>query len=246
MVRRVFNINDYIGQVFGELTVLGQAYKETDYATLALCLCSCNREYVVRLAHLIDGKTTCCATCSRNKLFASEYIGKTFNSWTVLKEVPNLKTKSVKVLCRCVCGVEEEKILGIILRGASKQCKTCFINRANPEQYLNTSFGCYTIVNILPKDGKDTKVLCRCVCGAFSTHRLTHVLTSNNQTNCKYCVAIYKDYGRIKGTNFNKLHKGALKRNLAFDISQEYIDNLFTLQAGKCAISGLTLSFEKK
>lgn len=89
---------------------------------------------------------------------------------------------------------------------------------------------------------------CRCDCG-----KIIVVITSklvNNQRSCG-CMNnmvgenhhTWKGCGEIYGFYFSKLRWGAIKRNLEFKISIDYLWSLFLKQNRKCALSGLPISF---
>ncbi len=60
-----------------------------------------------------------------------------------------------------------------------------------------------------------------------------------NQNPC------FKGYKEIHGVFWQRIIDSAKKRNIEFDITIEYIWNLFIKQNRKCALSGLSLCFTK-
>lgn len=54
-----------------------------------------------------------------------------------------------------------------------------------------------------------------------------------------------KSYKGIFLTTFNKMKKNAEKRKIPFNITMEYIGNLFEKQKGYCALTGIKLELKK-
>ena len=57
---------------------------------------------------------------------------------------------------------------------------------------------------------------------------------------------IQEKVGDINGTLFTYLRRKARERNLAFEISKEYLWELFLSQDGKCALSGVPIQISSK
>lgn len=51
----------------------------------------------------------------------------------------------------------------------------------------------------------------------------------------------YKGYKNISGSFWSEIQKGAIKRNLKFDLSMRYLHSLFKKQSGKCALTGVKI-----
>lgn len=92
-----------------------------------------------------------------------------------------------------------------------------------------------------------TMWLCKCDCG---NERLvdSYDLTSKNiiSCGCKNGEKLFNGVGNLSGTYYNAIRKGAEIRNLKFDVSKEYLWNLFLKQCGKCALTGDDIHLEKK
>jgi len=72
-------------------------------------------------------------------------------------------------------------------------------------------------------------------CGCFSRETLSARRKNNNPN--------WSGVGDMPGEYVNSLKKSARKRKIKFDISKEYMWNLYEQQDGKCAISGLPIKF---
>lgn len=92
-------------------------------------------------------------------------------------------------------------------------------------------------------------IVCRCKCG---TQRLVRInaLIKGLSKGCE-CRAIEVNKGRVNSvgdfseTLYGRFRKGAKVRSLVFDLTKEYLWELFLRQNKKCALSGLFLNMEK-
>lgn len=58
--------------------------------------------------------------------------------------------------------------------------------------------------------------------------------------------AIFEGYGEIYATHWNDIKYSAKQRNLKFDISIEYVWELFIKQGRKCSLTGVPLCFNSR
>jgi hypothetical protein len=89
--------------------------------------------------------------------------------------------------------------------------------------------------------GPKSKWRCRCICG-----RIVDVRGENlRNRSSKQCVSCNgrKYTGQISGWMFNRIKNRARKDNLEFDLTKEYMWDIFENQQGKCAISGVSIGF---
>ena len=104
------------GDVFGEWTVISNLPDNT----YVLCRCSCGKERPVSKYTLLSGKSVSCGhtrILNNLKRRRAEFIGKTFNEWTVIDVFPG-----TEALCRCSCGREKKMLLSTVISGRSKSC----------------------------------------------------------------------------------------------------------------------------
>lgn len=88
---------------------------------------------------------------------------------------------------------------------------------------------------------------CICDCGRTKMVRSNHLINgkvtscgckmNRNGSECK----LWDGYGEISGSYFSKIRSGALSREISFNITIEYIWNLFIKQNRKCALTGIDL-----
>jgi hypothetical protein len=89
---------------------------------------------------------------------------------------------------------------------------------------------------------------CKCDCGVIENVS-SYKLTSNKKTACKKCtwkrngLKMTTGIGDINGKFIGTIKKGAVLRNLNYELDNSYLWELFLQQNKKCALSGLEISF---
>jgi len=119
-------------------------------------------------------------------------------------------------------------------------CQKCACNEKFKEKFpIGCKFGDWIIKdhNIL-RAGNKTMVNVICSCG-FKTTLNTWTLEANKTKSCVKCsyVKKFKGCGEVSITYFNQLKNAAARRKHEFDITIEYIWELFLKQNRRCAIS---------
>lgn len=106
-------------------------------------------------------------------------------------------------------------------------------------------FGQWTVIgNFL---GNGSFIECICSCGTIRKLR-AYELLDGTKTQCRKCSvrdksANWKGVGKIPHSTFTIIKLRAEARNKKFDVTIEYLSELFDIQNGKCALSGLPISF---
>lgn len=117
---------NYIGKVFGELTIIKKAESKVREAKW-FCLCSCGRNCIVATSKFKRGQY-CCTECSRKKRKSpanfTDLTGQKFGSLTVVKRGDNNKHGHLRWQCKCDCGNEIQITSGQIK--IQKHCRQCF------------------------------------------------------------------------------------------------------------------------
>lgn len=118
---------------------------------------------------------------------------------------------------------------------------------------MNDSFGDYVLYDdevVINKDHRKLlHVICKCGSVDFKQERY---LLNGKCTSCKSCASKKTakkfpppvrrtGYGELSGTHFISIKAGAAKRRLSFNISAEFLWNLFEKQGGICALTGVPI-----
>ena len=172
------NYSRFIGDKFGELTVLN-VKEEKKNSTLVRkfeCLCSCGKKVTKRSDYILYGKIKSCGHLKGVNLKKdfSNLIGKKFNRLTILDiSEPMTKLKSQRICtCLCSCGRKVEKNLSLVIKGYTKSCGFCLkgvrLREKDCSYLIGQSIGKLTILSHAddPNAAKEKdNYLCRCSCG---------------------------------------------------------------------------------
>ena len=177
---------------------------------------------------------------SENKMLFQEY-----GDLTVISKVGNYKGGNIKWLCSCKCG--NTKIANRkSLRNSVRSCNYCV-----PENFKGKHIGSLTVFDRTEDkiNNKGNPVImwkCLCDCGAIVT-KSSRLLRRGN-CGCPECRKKIdhkrrKFVGNIPISHFNYIRREAIKRGLAFDITIQHLDEIFTQQNSKCTYSGDEIFF---
>jgi hypothetical protein len=166
---------------------------------------------------------------------------------TIKKNVVNSRKNCIKDACKkCINHKRKDCILNKYgIENISQLAKT----KESIKSHKNNN-----IEDLTGKDfynwhvlKQDTKIksrilyLCECKCG--KTQRISgYNLTNIRSKSCRSC-ANRRYVGKISGALFNKIKYGAMHRNILFNITHEYIWDLYTKQSGLCALTGRKIDF---
>lgn len=151
--------------------------------------------------------------------------------------------KRIKVLVQCDCGMQFS-IVAIYLYRAGQKCSTCRFNQ-NCIVSIGETYDKLTIISFDPNGGRKLAV-CQCVCGNIVKQRPE--LLKTNQTNncgCEHRRG-WKGIGNLSQTTMCRIERNARVRDLPFEVSINYLWELYERQNGKCALTGLQINFGEK
>lgn len=107
----------------------------------------------------------------------------------------------------------------------------------------------FTILKVLVKEIHKWKV--KCDCGNEFLIMKQHV--TGGQEHCIKCIGKASRFSNSKlwkstakflpGMKFGKIKASAAKRKIEFDVTREYLDEIFQNQNGKCVYTGFELGF---
>lgn len=169
------------------------------------------------------------------------------------KKNPTLRSTYI---CKCDCGSEIEVLASNLRRknpnSTSCGCKFKESTKYNFKDLTNQKFGQLTVLRRLPEYTKTRGALweCQCDCGN-KTKLSSNALTSGNNITCgkktnhfgtKFDTCNLR-FGEIPAAHLSAIKQNATKRNLLFDVTGEYLWDLFLKQDRRCALSGIELVF---
>jgi hypothetical protein len=159
-----------------------------------------------------------------------------------------------KCLFLCpICDTEHLTLRNNLLCGRIKSCGCIQHLKRNwkPHKYLDLSGKQFGDLHVIQRDfSKPEKVnfLCKCKCGKIKSI-FSHYLTSGKSKTCGCSKNFkgskhnsWKGCGDITGHQFAHIRNGAKNRRLKFNVTIEYLWELFQKQNQKCELTGLPIS----
>ena len=169
-----------------------------------------------------------------------DHTGEQFGSWTVLGLDENQFKESnhIKWRCRCKCGNEHSSKIEHFKHG-SDRCRECYIKSIKID-LTGKKIGKWTVIERIGGQ----YWLCRCGCG-YEGQIKTSRLTGRYTSQCHKCANQKNIFGSDKITDSMICHirRGAYDRNLSFNISKEFLQELYKKQDRKCALTGIPIFF---
>lgn len=168
---------------------------------------------------------------------AIDITGQKFGRLTAISVSHTEKGKGLMWNCLCDCGNTTVKAGKRLRIGNVKSCG-CMIS----EDLIGRKFGKLTVVKRLKTDKNDMyNWECICDCGGKKITNTT-TLKTGLVKSCG-CMRWSDCCGDISLSFFNKIKRRAKSKGQEFNISIEYIWQLFLNQNKKCALSGLDIDF---
>jgi hypothetical protein len=120
---------------------------------------------------------------------------------------------------------------------------------------VNQIYGKWLILNEKILIDGEAKVLCRCLeCSQTEKYVPAYQLVTGVSKRCSVCGyslkeennPAWKGYGKVPGEKLSKIERGARLRNIDFNLTIEFISELYDKQNGKCFYTGLPITFKDK
>ena len=176
-------------------------------------------------------------------------IGEKFGYWEVINNIPISKSGHSYVKVRCKCGKEEDKCLSDLISGRTTGCRSCKARERSRDIHIGDTYKHWTVI-----DGPRTSEhnclewFVKCDCGKNTRWIQGNELMNPNKCfECQQCAAKKRGnsiavsngkVGELTLTRYTHLVKSATKRHKEFNVSIEYLWNLFKSQKQICAITG--------
>jgi transposase len=143
------------------------------------------------------------------------------------------------------------KFFQVSLNTVANKLKRLNIKRRSPiftlDDLIGKTFDKLTVIGLSDKSTKNGTRLweCKCECGTIKEIP-THKIKSGEVKSCGKCGRKKRDpndypYGEITIGFWNNIKRNALCRNLEFDITIEFIWELFLKQDRKCALTDIEI-----
>ena len=122
---------------------------------------------------------------------------------------------------------------------------------------IGNEYGRWTIISDkafrYSNSNRITHWLVQCQCG-FKGYRRADDLVRGKVSSCNSCSNLkkgkrmskhynYRGVGGISGTYLIAIRNGAKARNITFDVTKEYLWQLYLIQLKRCALSGIPIFF---
>lgn len=113
---------------------------------------------------------------------------------------------------------------------------------------VGSTFGFWEVIENIPTKLDNCSgfyILCKCICGVSKYVAITNLLRGES-LGCTCRRQLRKENGKLVGdisqTYFHAIKAGAINRNIEFNISKEYIWDVYLKQNKKCALSGVAIT----
>lgn len=240
-----------IGEVFGRLRVIREGRK-VPYGHQYVCLCECGNEKTIAGSRLRSGAIKSCGCLGGEEV----KIGDKFGKLTVLREAERHANGRRQYLCSCECDNEKIATAKSLRNGDIKSCG-CLRGKHLRHDLTGQIFGrlkvidraeSYKFKNIMGNlEGGGSRYLCLCECGTEKIVNANNLVRGLTQS-CGECRVPtgpdnvnWKGYGELGGRYFGAIKAGAKTRGFEFDITIEFVWNLFIQQGRRCALSNVEL-----
>jgi hypothetical protein len=187
-----------------------------------------------------------------------DIIGKRFSNLTVIKKTDQQKGYEFLWECKCDCGNTTTGSIYPVLKGKKKSCGC-----QNPNKFQDLTGKTFDKLTVISFDRKETTPKgyryyywnCQCDCGNTTSVERGHLLKGKIRS----CGCLhhrqgnehpsFTGYGEIWGGYFSSIKSGAndkRARKIEFNLTIEYLWELFLKQNRKCSLTGRELSFDKR
>lgn len=183
---------DYVGETFGELTVVEMLYSYHNQKTYCKCMCSCGNEHVAYVGNLISGHVKSCGCKTYEMVWngrRTNLCGLIFGRLTVLEMLYGYKNKQTYCRCVCECGKETIVNMGNLLSGRTSSCGCWEVEsrytRIHYNDITGQKFGLLTVIKKTERKADNGSVIweCQCDCGN-TTYASYSDLSRYRKTSC--------------------------------------------------------------
>lgn len=174
-------------------------------------------------------------------------IGDVFGDWTVIDNNVPSSNGHTRVKCKCKCGREQIISLTSLKNGKTKHCKTCSARNNTIQLNIGDTYKDWTVINGPIYKNQTAYYTVRCRCGNEIDLLPSAIVNPKAYFRCNKCARKINQEIRMKKNGkigdlqlqqYTHIKSRANKRELDFNVSMEYLWNLYIAQDKKCAITG--------
>ena len=176
-------------------------------------------------------------------------LGQKFGDWEVIDPTPIIKNKLRYVTVKCtLCGTIAERRISDLYTGRTSRCKKCVAKPRRLDVKVGDKSKHWTVIeDIKKRDNGLYLLVVQCDCGRVREMSSSEFLDPNSCFQCPSCAQkenqakltlLNGRVGELTKNRHTKIKKGAEARNIEFNVSIEYLWNLFIQQNKTCAITG--------
>ena len=201
----------YIGQTFGELTILKivDSKENSKLVRRCECRCSCGKITMPQVSVVINGYIKSCGHTRRRRMDYNQLIGQTFGELTILKIVDSRENSRLvrRCECRCSCGKITNPRVTAVTNGFIESC-----GHARKKDYshlIGQTFNELTILKVM-NSKENSRIVrrceCLCSCGKRTTNQRVLNIVNGNTKSCGHLAGRgKKSYTQYIGQTFNEL-----------------------------------------
>ena len=174
-------------------------------------------------------------------------IGDKFGEWVVININRPSKNGNKYVECRCKCGLVKDVMSSELRRGRTSSCKSCASRKMTTQLEIGSKYKQWTVLEGPIYKNSTAYYKVKCDCGTETFKLPVELLYKNRDFCCEKCAHKTNmnkittkngKVGELTKTEHTRLKRSASKRNIIFDVSIEYLWNLFEKQNKICTITG--------
>lgn len=174
--------------------------------------------------------------------------GQKFGRWEVIDNSVIVRNGHRYVKCRCDCGTEQLVASADLVNSRTKSCKRCVaLNRRVVIPPYTTSKGWTTTGNTIINSSRNVLHEVKCACGNTRYMTASEFYNPNVAHKCQKCASIIRGenlkikngiVGTLDLNKFKRTQRMAERRNIEFNVSMQYLWDLYESQNRICAITG--------
>jgi hypothetical protein len=172
-------------------------------------------------------------------------VGDKFGYWTIIGPTFT-KSSHTYVPVQCKCGKIANLCLSDLVHGRAHSCKSCAAQDRGHinELHIGDKIKRWTIIDGPRVYNSNVQFKVQCECGSQRWIQPNELLNPNKCYSCIKCA--HKQPDILFPTQFGRIKRSAEARNIEFNVSIEYLWELWEKQNGCCAITGDPLDSIRK